>query len=67
MAAKPKMPRITEPSENEVHYEPDAFSGNVTLCGRTDFIGVERGEYTDDPVTCAACISVFNWCNKHRA
>jgi len=66
-ATKPQMNRIIEPSTGKVHYEPDALSGNVTLCGITDFIGVAPGEPTEAPVTCAACVSVFKWCNKHRA
>ncbi|WP_342051284.1 MULTISPECIES: hypothetical protein [unclassified Cupriavidus] len=67
MAAKPKIGRVTEPGEGEVHGEPDALSGNVTLCGLSDFIGAKVGESTNVPVTCAACISIFEWCNKHRS
>lgn len=67
MAAKPKMQCITEPGEQEVHYVADPLSGNVTLCGLTDFIGVEPGQYTGMRVTCKVCVSIFKWCNTHRA
>lgn len=66
--AKPKMPRVTEPDENLVHYQPDDLSGNVTLCGLTDFIGHDNaGEETTKPVTCSACKSIKAWCDKHSA
>lgn len=67
MARKPDMPRITEPSEGVVHYEGAPLIGNVTLCGLTNFIGVQSGKRTQEPVTCSACKSVFDWCNTHRA
>lgn len=66
--AKPKMPRVTEPDANLVHYQPDNLSGNVTLCGLTDFIGHGKaGEETDKPVSCRACSSIKAWCDKHSA
>lgn len=64
--AKPKMPRITEPDEGLVHYQPDALSGNATLCGLTDFLGhKEHGKETNAPVDCAACIAIKKWCDAH--
>lgn len=67
MARKPKMERVTEPSTGHVHYESDPLSGNVTLCGLTDWIGVTPGEPTRAPLTCKQCESIFNWCNQHAA
>lgn len=66
--AKPKMPRVTEPDENMVHYAPDTLSSNVTLCGLMHFIGAqEPGESTDLSVTCNSCKSIKAWCDKHSA
>jgi len=56
---KPKMPRVTEPDENLVHYAPDSLSDNVTLCGLTDFFGVTRGEETDMAFICKTCKSTI--------
>jgi hypothetical protein len=69
MSAKPKMPRITEPNESPdlVHYGSDDFSGNVTLCGKTDWIGEQPGEATRRAVTCHQCKSIFAYCNAHSA
>jgi len=64
---KPKMPCITEPDEDLVHYESESLMGNVTLCGITDFLGSTSGEYTDESVTCSACQAIFKFCNSHRA
>jgi hypothetical protein len=47
--------------EGDVHYEADAFSGNVTLCGRTDWIGVPAAKPTRRPVNCSACKSIVSW------
>lgn len=60
------MPRVTEPDENLVHYVGDSLTGSVTLCGLTDFLrSKERGETTDAPVTCNACISIREHCAKY--
>ncbi|MBN3729453.1 hypothetical protein [Burkholderia sp. Tr-20390] len=67
MGRKPDMPRITEPSTGDVHYEGAPFIGSITLCGLNDFIGVQAGEHTQEPVTCVACKAVFDWCNTHHA
>ena len=62
----PKMPRITEPDEGLVNFCPDALSGNVTLCGKTDFLtDTTHGENTEEECTCHACFSVLHWCQSH--
>lgn len=64
---KPKMPRITEPDANEVHFQADGLSGNATLCGLTDFAYAdEDGKPTRKAVTCEACKSIKRWCDAHR-
>lgn len=60
-----KLPRVTEPDEDLVHYQADPLSGNVTLCGRTDFIGVTRGKPTRAAVSCDACKSIVRWVKDH--
>lgn len=68
MAQKKKIPCVTEPDAGLVHYASDPFTGNITLCGLTDFIDAkERGKETVESCTCDQCIAIFKWCNDHRA
>jgi hypothetical protein len=60
-----KLPRITEPAEGRVHYAADPLSGNVTLCGRTDFLGVTPGKPTRAAVSCRLCASIIRWVKDH--
>lgn len=63
---KPQLPRITEPDEDEVHYCADGLSGNVTLCGLTDFLlAKQAGEHTNEPVTCEACKTIVKYVHDH--
>lgn len=65
MSAK-TMPRITEPDEGLVHFHGNPFSGSVTLCGLTDFIGhANPGVDTEEPVNCGACISIKRYCDSY--
>jgi hypothetical protein len=65
---KPPMPRVKEPRTDTVHYDADLFSGNVTLCGITDWIAYrEYGQSTSEPVNCEGCISIFRFCNSHSS
>jgi hypothetical protein len=73
MAQKPKMPCVFEGKTNGfemVHYAPDALSGNVTLCGITDWLDEEdvgSGDDHDGPATCGQCVSIWSHCNQYRA
>jgi hypothetical protein len=63
---KPKLPKITEPDEDTVHYAADDLSGNVTLCGLTDFLGAEEiGQETNEPVTCSLCKEIVRYVHAH--
>jgi hypothetical protein len=63
---KPQIPRVYEPDAEAVHYKADDLSGNVTLCGLTDFLGArERGADTDDPVTCDLCKAIVRYVHEH--
>lgn len=63
---KPQLPKITEPDEDLVHYKADDLSGNVTLCGLTDFLmAKEEGEDTDEPVTCNLCQEIVRYVHSH--
>lgn len=52
---KKPMPRITEPDEGLIHYAGPPGADQVTLCGRTDWIGVTAGKETDEPINCQSC------------
>lgn len=63
----PKAVRIYDPEEGGTHYEADTHSGNVTLCGQTDWLcQKEPGRETDKKVDCTACISIVNYVRTHR-
>lgn len=63
----PKAIRIYDPEEGGTHYEADAQSGNVTLCGQTDWLRQkEPGRETDNPVDCTACLSIIGYVRNHR-
>lgn len=47
--------------EGDVHYEAHAPSANLTLCGRTDWIGVPAVNPTQRPVNCTACKRIVSW------
>lgn len=64
--AKPQFERIHDPNNGGVHAIADSFSGNVTLCGQTDWIGQEQGEPSSDPIDCHACLSIISYCQSHR-
>ena len=57
MKRKP-MPKITEPDESRdlVHYGSPSGSDQVTLCGKTDWIGENEGQPTRRRVTCRSCL-----------
>lgn len=57
--------KIYDADNDQVHYEADGHSGNVTLCGQTDWIGQTPGEETDKPVDCEACKSVVKFVLSH--
>lgn len=54
--------RIFDPLEGHTHYEADSHSGNVTLCGQTDWLDQsERGYETDRLVDCVACVRIVEF------
>jgi len=63
----PKAVRVYDPEGGKTHYEPDSHSGNVTLCGQTDWLGQkERGTETNKPVDCYACLSIVEYVREHK-
>jgi hypothetical protein len=70
--AKRPIPRVKD-NEGTVHYIADDLSGNVSLCGITDWLGQGLDQSRDiehdtkHPLTCNACKSVFTFCNTHGA
>jgi len=63
----PKAARVFDPEGGHTHYEADSHSGNVTLCGQTDWIGQkEPGQESDNPVDCYACLSVVKYVKEHK-
>lgn len=63
---KQSFPRIFEPDERLVHLSPPLGMDQVTLCGKTDWIGVSRGTVTTKPVTCQPCRWIAEYCQDHR-
>jgi hypothetical protein len=64
--ANPPLPKITEPDENIVHYTAPNITGNVTLCGLTDFIGHKKpGKATKAAVTCHPCQAIVKYIHDH--
>ena len=63
---KYSLDKIYEPDEGIVHYGPPFGLDQVTLCGRTDWIGNTEGEPTDKPVTCWACKRYVAHIHEHR-
>lgn len=62
-----KAVRVYDPEEGDTHYEANAESGNVTLCGQTDWIcQSEPGRETDRPVDCYACLSIVDFVRTHK-
>ena len=57
----PLAEKVYDPDNDLTHYVADALSGNVTLCGQTDWIGGAPGKPTDAPVDCRACISIVRY------
>jgi len=64
--AKPEFERIYDPNQGDVHAAADGLSGNVTLCGTTDWIGEEQGRPTEDPINCDLCLTIIRYCQSHR-
>lgn len=62
---KAQMPRVTEPDEGLVHYVAPPLADAVTLCGRTDWIGVTAGRETDAPINCRLCRSIKTYCDSY--
>lgn len=61
-------PRITEPDEDLVHYAAPGITGNVTLCGLTDFIGHrKRGKATSAAATCLPCKGIVEYVLTHTS
>lgn len=58
--------RIYEPSEKQVHIDAPGGLDCVTLCGKTDWLGEERGYETNKPVTCWHCQRIAAFCQSHR-
>ena len=52
---KTSLERIYEPAEGRTHFSPPGGLDQVTLCGKTDWIGEEKGRITRKPITCRAC------------
>jgi hypothetical protein len=65
---KPVLPRITEPAEGPdmVHYASPWGMDQVTLCGKTDFIGEPEGTPTRKAVTCQPCRWIVDYIRAHR-
>lgn len=61
---KSGIPRVYEPGEDTVHIAPPPRADQVTLCGLTDWIGVEPGVKTDKPLTCRACRDIIQFCQS---
>lgn len=51
---------------NKVHIASIGFLDQVTLCGQTDWIGMEPGVKTDKPIDCAHCLEIVNIVRSHR-
>ena len=63
---KPRAIKVFDPEEGGTHYQGNTESGNVTLCGQTDWLAQkEPGYETDNPVDCYACLSIINFVNAH--
>lgn len=63
---KHPLPRITEPDENLVHFQPPLGMDQVTLCGLTDFLKAKKaGKPTRAAVTCQPCRWIVQWIGEH--
>ncbi|ARV77169.1 hypothetical protein SKUL_70 [Pseudomonas phage Skulduggery] len=64
---KPSATRVYDPQEGRTHYQADMHSGNVTLCGQTDWLcQPEPGYETERAVDCTACLSVVEYVQNHK-
>lgn len=64
---KPEVERVYDPEEGGTHYVANMESGNVTLCGQTDWLGQkEPGRSTDRLVDCNACIGIVRFVNAYN-
>lgn len=64
--ARKELPKVTEPSTGLIHYDSAPIMDAVTLCGKTDWLGEQIGEATDQVVTCASCQSIVDHIHAHR-
>jgi hypothetical protein len=63
----PALPKITEPDYGDmVHYAPPPGADQVTLCGKTDWIGETAGRPVTRRVTCNLCIWIVDHIHRHR-
>lgn len=62
-----KLPRVTEPDEGLVHFQPVPWTDQVTLCGLSDWIGITMGKPTTKPVTCRMCQGIQRYIHEHAA
>jgi hypothetical protein len=63
----PLAEKVYDPEHDETHYVANSFSGNVTLCGQTDWLAQkEPGLPTDAPVDCKACKSIVDYVQGHQ-
>lgn len=63
---KPSFIHIYEPDEKKVHVDAPPGFDQVTLCGRTDWLGVTTGRKTTKPVDCLMCRKIVEFCQSHR-
>ena len=65
--AKKKLPRVTEPDENKIHYAAPIGLDCVTLCGLTDWLeAMDIGQETDEPVNCWHCKTIARHFKEYR-
>lgn len=58
--------KVLEPDENKVHYTAPIGLDQVTLCGKSDWIGDAPGEPTTAPVDCWHCQQIVTFVKGHR-
>lgn len=64
---KPSFTKVKEMENGMIHLEPPPGLDFVTLCGITDWIGVEPGKIgVPGAVTCNGCRAIANYCQSHR-
>ena len=64
---KRPLNKVYEPDEDVTHIVGPPGLDQVTLCGKTDWLGQTTGDYeTEKPVDCIPCEAHFKFCNSGR-